>query len=231
MRVTWAHKAGAVVAFGFAVLLSACGGDSSLRVQVAAPPAPNTAPSVEAKSPAAQLPLAAPSAPGPLAAAQASGVSGLPKGRVVSGSTRLVIPSIGVEAPMVTLGVDPDGRMQVPNNGTDVGWYNFSAAPGLSGNAVLSGHVDTATSHTAVFTRLHELKLSDAISIVENGQKADFNVFWMRSWPDDTAPLNLILGNAPSPTLTLITCSGTFDRVTRNYTERLVVRAKLPGSV
>ena len=127
--------------------------------------------------------------------------------------------------------VTPDGRMQVPNNGTDVGWYNFSAAPGLSGNAVLSGHVDTATSRTAVFTRLHELKLGDAISIVENGQKADFNVFWMRSWPDDTAPLNLILGNAPSPTLTLITCSGTFDRVTRNYTERLVVRAKLPGSV
>jgi sortase (surface protein transpeptidase) len=96
---------------------------------------------------------------------------------------------------------------------------------------VLSGHLDTATSPVAVFTRLKELKHGDGMSIVEDGKKIDFSVFWTKSWADDTAPLALILGNAPSPTLTIITCSGMFDRASRNYTERLVVRAKLPGTV
>jgi LPXTG-site transpeptidase (sortase) family protein len=132
---------------------------------------------------------------------------------------------------MITLGVDRDGVMQVPNNGTDVGWYDFSTVPGGAGNSVISGHLDTATSPTAVFNHLKDLKQGDPMSVIENGKKLDFEVFWTKSWPDDTAPLALILGSAPSPTLTLITCSGTFDRARRNYSERLVVRAKLPGSV
>lgn len=147
-----------------------------------------------------------------------------------SGS-RLEIPSIGVDASIVTLGVDPDGVMQVPDNGNDVGWYAFSAPPGMPGNAVLSGHLDTTTSPVAVFSRLKELKHGDALDIVEDGKKIDYSVFWSKSWGDDVAPLALILGNAPSPTLTMITCSGSFNRATKNYSERLVVRAKLPGSV
>jgi len=132
---------------------------------------------------------------------------------------------------MVTLGVDPKGVMQVPGNGTDVGWYTFSAVPGTAGNAVISGHLDTATSNQAVFMHLKDLRQGDAVSVLEGGKQIDYQVFWSKSWADDVAPLPLILGNAPSPTLTLITCSGTFDRATRNYSERLVVRAKLPGSV
>ncbi len=233
MRAIWARSAG-LVAVG--LLLAACGGDSSLRVQIAPPPAESPAISAAA-SPAASAPLA-PRASAPASATakpaaappSAAGVAVKP-GRPAPASMRIVMPSVGVDAPIVTLGVDPDGRMQVPDNGSDVGWYNFSAVPGTPGNAVLSGHVDTAISRTAVFTRLKELKQGDSLSMIENGQKTDFNVFWSKSWPDDTAPLALILGSAPSPTLTLITCSGTFDRASRNYTERLVVRAKLPGSI
>jgi LPXTG-site transpeptidase (sortase) family protein len=132
---------------------------------------------------------------------------------------------------MITVGVDGSGRMEVPSSGAEVGWYDFSTVPGAAGNAVLSGHLDTATSPTAVFTHLKDLKQGDALAVVENGKKIDFDVFWTKSWPDATAPLALILGNAPSATLTLITCSGEFDRGSRNYSERLVVRAKLPGSV
>ena len=151
--------------------------------------------------------------------------------RAVPGGARLEIPSIGVDASIVSLGVNSDGIMQVPDNGKDVGWYTFSAPPGAPGNAVLSGHLDTATSPTAVFTRLKDLKQGDALTIAEDGKSIDYRVFWTKAWADDTAPLALILGNAPSPTLTLITCAGTFDRVSRNYNQRLVVRAKLPGTV
>lgn len=295
MRASWAPKLGAGrLSRGGGLLalllaLSACGGDSALRLVTApsAPPTEASAPaarpaaastSASARGAAATIPAsssadkpaiantaAAPdkagsagpgqattaakagsAAPGqdttaamaggaPSAAASppAQGPVTVPPagGRALPSGARLQIPSIGVDAPMITLGVNPDGMMQVPNNGNDVGWYTFSAAPGTPGNAVLSGHLDTATSPVAVFTRLKDLKQGDALDIVEDGKKIDYSVFWTKAWPDDTAPLALILGNAPSPTLTLITCSGTFNRISRNYSDRLVVRAKLPGSI
>ncbi|HUZ78381.1 MAG TPA: class F sortase, partial [Chloroflexota bacterium] len=89
---------------------------------------------------------------------------------------------------------------------------------------------DTTTSYTAVFTRLKELKIGDPMSVTVNGRTIQYQVFWTKAWPDADAPLPLILGNAPSPTLTLITCSGTFSRSASNYSARLVVRAKPPGT-
>ena len=156
---------------------------------------------------------------------QAGAAHALPAG------TRLQIPSIAVDARLVPLGVDATGQMQVPDNGSDIGWYTFSAPPGQPGNAVLSGHLDTATSTTAVFSHLKDLKQGDKVDISTAGKTTDFELFWTKSWADDTAPLALILGNAPSPTLTLITCAGTWDRTNKNYSERLVIRAKLPGSI
>jgi LPXTG-site transpeptidase (sortase) family protein len=231
MRVTWARRA--ILVLGAVLAVSACGGDSGLKVAVAVPNTRAESPSAAAAQSRPASPVAAPSAAGGSSRdtrAQAPAQQALTPGTITPGA-RLQIPAIGVDAPIITLGVDPDGRMQVPDNGADVAWYDFSAVPGRPGNAVLSGHLDTATSKTAVFSRLHQLKLGDLISVVEGSQRTDFSVFWTRSWPDASAPLNLILGKAPSPTLTLITCSGTFDRASSNYTERLVVRAKLPGSI
>jgi hypothetical protein len=56
--------------------------------------------------------------------------------------TRIVIPKAKVDAPLVMLGIDDNGVMQSTSNAWDVAWYDFSARPGASGNAVFSGHVD-----------------------------------------------------------------------------------------
>lgn len=238
MRASWALSSCLLLA---AVTLAACGEDSSLRIVVAAPPvespassaAPvSSAPALNASPKASATPkpaLGVDTAPAPVGVGGPAMLQAI--SRALPASTRIQIPSIQVDAPLVSLGVDPDGTMQAPGNGVDVGWYTFSALPGTRGNAVLSGHLDTATSRVAVFSQLRDLKQGDPMSIVENGQKIDFEVFWTKSWADQVIPLPLVLGNAPSPTLTLITCSGVFDRASRNYSERLVVRAKLPGSL
>jgi hypothetical protein len=44
--------------------------------------------------------------------------------------SRLVIPSIDVDASIIAVGVDGSGVMGTPSNGWDVGWYDFSALPG-----------------------------------------------------------------------------------------------------
>ncbi|MGH2364644.1 MAG: class F sortase [Chloroflexota bacterium] len=228
------------------VALAGCGGSGASVAESLAPPAsgPPVAAGAGTATPAASahpshgssnnvaaaISAAARAASGgPISVPSAAPQQTAQAARLMPGA-RITIPEIGVDAPLVPLGVDGNGLMQVPDNGTDVGWYTFSAVPGQPGNAVLSGHLDTTTSYTAVFTRLKDLKIGDPMSVTVNGRTIQYQVFWTKAWPDADAPLPLILGSAPSPTLTLITCSGTFSRSAENYSARLVVRAKPPGT-
>src|SRR4051812_42372417 len=54
----------------------------------------------------------------------------------------LTIPSIKVNAPVIATGLSTDGRMEVPNNFTQIGWYKFGAHPGEVGSMVMGAHVD-----------------------------------------------------------------------------------------
>ena len=60
----------------------------------------------------------------------------------VTAPLRMVVETLRVDAPVVELGLDKDGVPQVPLNGADVAWYNFSAKPGAGSNAVFA---DTST--------------------------------------------------------------------------------------
>jgi hypothetical protein len=70
------------------------------------------------------------------------------------GPASVAIPAIGVHAPIVAVGLQADGTMQVPDPG-QVGWYRLGPQPGAPGPAVLIGHVDDRTG-PAVFYRLRQ---------------------------------------------------------------------------
>src|SRR6266702_3136644 len=57
---------------------------------------------------------------------------------------RLLIPAIGVNAPIESVEVRPDGTMEKPAQRpwNDVGWYNSGPRPGERGSAVIAGHLD-----------------------------------------------------------------------------------------
>jgi hypothetical protein len=78
---------------------------------------------------------------------------------------RLLIPAIGVDAPVTVKGLRPDAVMDVPDGPEDVAWYNFTARPGMAGNAVLSGHLDYHNYGAAVFWRLKELSEGDIVEM------------------------------------------------------------------
>ena len=162
----------------------------------------------------AQAPGAQPPSPGPEPTVVLEGVS------------RLRVPSVGIDAPIVTLGVDPDGVMQSPSTPTDVGWYNFSSVPGQGGNIVISGHVDYINYGPAVFWHLRDLKPNDLIQVVlDDSSVVTYRVTDLTTYNDASAPVQQIVGPTPAETVTLITCTGTFDAQTHSYDERLVVRA------
>jgi sortase (surface protein transpeptidase) len=154
--------------------------------------------------------LAATPMPRPTTTAEPTGT---PSPSVVTAApARLLIPKIGVDAPVTPKGLRPDGFMDTPDGPEDVAWYVFSARPGMTGNAVLSGHLDYHDYGAAVFWRLKELQQGDLISLKS-------------SYDARTAPVPEIIGPTSREVVTLITCGGTFDSGSRSYSNRLVVRA------
>jgi sortase (surface protein transpeptidase) len=142
---------------------------------------------------------------------------------------RLTIPSIRVATPLVRLGRERDGSMQVPTAFARAGWFAEGLTPGQVGPAVIAGHVDSKTG-PAVFYRLRELRRGDIVQVERaDGARLRFVVEQARSFPKATFPTAEVFGPAPWAALRLVTCGGTFDRARGSYRDNLVVFARLAG--
>lgn len=139
---------------------------------------------------------------------------------------RLIVPSIGVDAPVVALSLDPDGAMPSPGGPRAVGWYSFSPTPGMPGNTVLSGHRDWRTGAAGVFWRLGELAAGDTITVqLDDGTEVTYAVLLSVVMAPDQMPIEEVVGQTADEIITLITCEGTFDRAERDYDQRRIVWA------
>ncbi len=139
----------------------------------------------------------------------------------------LTIPSIGVKAPITTLGLNRDGTLQVPGSTTVTGWYTNSPSPGATGAAVIAGHVDSRTG-PGVFFWLRNLRPGDKIYV----QRADktlavFTVTAVQTYAKNRFPTASVYGAVPDAELRLITCGGTFDYAKGSYLSNVVVYARL----
>ena len=157
--------------------------------------------------------------------------SPVPTGAVATPSdsplVRIVIPHIGVDAPITTKDMDAHGVMEPPDGPEDVAWYGFTARPGSGSNAVFSAHVDYHGYGPAVFADLKKLEKGDLVEVhTADGAVYRYEVTLSLSYPAETAPFEDIVGPTSREVITLITCAGTFDQAARRYSHRLVVRAE-----
>ncbi len=138
---------------------------------------------------------------------------------------RVRIPVLAVDAPVLQMGFDAAGVMEVPQNPSTVAWYGFSAQPGSAGNAVMAGHV-TWGGARAVFNQLGALRAGDLIEV--RTAEGDLRYAVQRTYlvrPEE-ADVSAIVGPRDGPqTLTLITCGGSFDSSVRQYDQRVIVFA------
>lgn len=142
---------------------------------------------------------------------------------------RVRIPAIGVTAPLVRLGLNPDRTLEVPSY-EEAGWYAGGSRPGDPGPAVIAAHVDS-TSGPSVFYRLQELNPGDAVHVDYRDGSVSFVVTRSESFPKSNFPTDHVYGWTPRPELRLITCDGTFDRKARSYRSNLIVWADVaPGA-
>jgi len=145
---------------------------------------------------------------------------------------RLVIESIGVDGPVVEMGMDDEGIPYVPLNGQDVAWYSFSSMPGAGSNAVFAGHVNWERA-PGVFADLDDVQPGDTVRLLsDDGSGYTYEVF-ANFLVDPSNPDSLkVMAPTQADTITLITCSGTWipdpsERFGGNYTDRAIVQARL----
>lgn len=153
-------------------------------------------------------------------------------GPVLSSDAQIVIEAIGVNAPLITLGLDANAIPQVPQNGQEVTWYDFSAAPGSPSNAVFAGHVSWQ-QQPAVFWNLGDLQAGDTVVIRDGGgQEFVYEVFANFLVDPDNPDAVLVMAPTNEPIVTLITCGGSWvpdpnQPFGGDYTDRVVVQARL----
>ena len=149
---------------------------------------------------------------------------------VMSSPSRLLIPSIGVDAPVENIGVLSNGDLATPTQHPweDVGWYHLGPHPGENGSAVIAGHLDRPGGAPAVFWNLRNMQPGDIVTVFA-GTSAPlrFRVTQVASYPPTQAPLQEIFGNSGGKYLNLITCAGDWIPSQHQTTLRLVVYTTL----
>ncbi|MFI6566974.1 class F sortase [Streptomyces sp. NPDC050534] len=197
----------ALAAVALAALLTGCGGPGA----TAGGPANGSRPS-------------APTSSAPPAARSVSAV-----GRSVPVGLR--IPAIGVDTPVMKLGLAGDGTVQVPpiTAHDRAGWYEHSPTPGQTGPSVILGHVTVGAYGDGVFRHLKDLRRGERIvARLENGTAAEFTVTEVRTVAKDHFPSDEVYGNVHRPELRLITCGGA--RTGDGYRDNVIVFAELSST-
>lgn len=140
---------------------------------------------------------------------------------------QVAVPAIGVRAPLVRLGLDADGSVQVPraDRPREAGWYDLGPAPGERGAAVLLGHVDSAAG-AAVFYDLGRLRPGHRVEVTRaDGRVAVFTVESVERVAKDRFPTQRVYGPLDRPGLRLVTCGGSFNKAARGYRDNVIVYA------
>jgi sortase (surface protein transpeptidase) len=142
---------------------------------------------------------------------------------------RLLIPALGVNALVEAVGITTDGSMAVPSQPDRVAWYQPGVAPGDPGDALIDGHLDWWTG-PAVFWHLANLHPGDQVSVIRaDSSQLTFTVDATRTYPWN-AQTNGLVTDTGTPSISLVTCAGTWDRQRQTYLNRLVVHATLAAS-
>ena len=150
-----------------------------------------------------------------------------PEPAPVSRPVHIEVAAIGVDHPVIDVGLHPDGSMEVPDDVHELGWYEPGVMPGELGSAVLAGHVDSARQGPGAFFDLRLLEVGDAIEVTdEAGVTRAWTVDRVVRYGKDSVPMDDIFRwDGDSADLVLVTCGGDFNSELRSYEDNIVVYA------
>jgi LPXTG-site transpeptidase (sortase) family protein len=138
---------------------------------------------------------------------------------------RIAIPSISVDSTIIQLGLEKDGTLAVPQDGSVAGWYTGSPTPGEIGPSVVVGHVDWK-GKMGVFFRLRSIKVGARVKVLRvDGSTQTFKVERIGAFAKTNFPSDQVYGDIAYAGLRLITC-GDFNFQLHKYVKDIVVFAE-----
>ncbi len=140
----------------------------------------------------------------------------------------IYIPTLGVNARVMSVGVNSRGSIDTPSNLNDTAWYDGSAKPGQEGQVFIDGHTSFNRHLNAAFNNLPKLKANDQVVIEKgNGEKVSYRVVATKTVETSKVDMGEAL-NPPAGAkkgLTLMTCTGTFNYRNQTADKRFIVYA------
>ncbi|KQZ85857.1 hypothetical protein ASD56_06135 [Microbacterium sp. Root166] len=206
------HRFSAGVALLLVLTLTACAGPTR---PVGAEPSPitSTAPPAPAPTPTIQVPVASAALTEPVAVVPPISVR---------------IEALGIEVPVIPVGVESDSFMELPEDPAIAGWYRFGPAPGTgSGNTVISAHIDSPRYPIGPFAALRDVPVGAEVSVASaDGSSVRYAVESVTYYAKTELPVDELFARGGPPALVLITCGGEFDSATGRYRDNVVLIAR-----
>lgn len=142
----------------------------------------------------------------------------------VGDPVRLIIPSIGVDASTVPVGITADGAMDISQSQDDVAWYEPGPRPSESGSTVFAGHYGSLNGKFSVFSELSKLIKGDKIHVQDtNGTQTTFVVRESRMYDPAADAADVFVSSDGISHLNLVTCEGAWNNDKNSYDQRRVV--------
>jgi LPXTG-site transpeptidase (sortase) family protein len=140
--------------------------------------------------------------------------------------TLVVLPD-GTAAPVVPVGLHPDGALVIPDDVRTVGWWTGGSEAGEAfGTVVVAGHVDSAAQGVGVFAALRRLDPGQVVELQGDDHRLRYRITSVTQVPQAELSARAgIFSVDGEPRLVLITCGGPFDRERHRYQDNLVVVA------
>lgn len=143
--------------------------------------------------------------------------------------TGLVVERLGVDMPVLGVGLAPDGGMELPESAADAGWFRAGGNPGggLRGgqNAVIAAHVDDSEIGRGPFASLRDARPGDRVEVtLSDGSTASYLVERVDQTSKREVDFSVVFGAAEGA-LVLVTCGGRWDADVRHYEDNVLVWA------
>ncbi|MFD3400121.1 class F sortase [Kribbella sp. NPDC058693] len=138
------------------------------------------------------------------------------------------LAAVGIDIPVVAVGVAPDGQMALPPNPATIGWYRFGpSTTDDRGSVVLGGHIDSKQYGVGPLARLRRLHPGDmAVIRLSNNSVTSYRVRTVEDIAKSSLALDKVFDRDGAPLLRIITCGGPYDHNGGGYRDNLVVTAE-----
>jgi LPXTG-site transpeptidase (sortase) family protein len=143
--------------------------------------------------------------------------------------SRLRIPKLNINSPIMKLGLNADRTIQVPplNRPNVTGWWKGGPTPGEKGASVILGH-NIGNGRPSVFDKLGTLKPGDTVQVTRgNDSVATFEITKLEQIAKSRFPTEKVYGKLSYPGIRLITCGGRFNSSSGHHVDNVIAYGRL----